>query len=210
MSSSLAANASRQTAVLAAILGIHIGAFILAGLGLGPQRWMQPPPAAITLLQEPIEPAMPVRPDAFRAGGYELPVQPEPDLDIPRIQDPMPDASGGRESATVRMDGGPATAATLDRSAAPRMRGGSVAALVGACYPSASRRLGEEGRVVVRVVIGASGRPARWAVDQSSGFPRLDAAANNCVIRRLEFVAGQRDGRALEAVVLLPVVFRLD
>jgi protein TonB len=81
--------------------------------------------------------------------------------------------------------------------------------LIAACYPSASRRHGEEGRVIVRVVIDAVGRPSDSRVERSSGFTRLDRVAD-CVVRRLEFVPARRDGRALEATVLLPVMFRLD
>ena len=81
--------------------------------------------------------------------------------------------------------------------------------LIDSCYPVASRRLSEEGRVVASVVIGADGRPATWSVDEGSGFPRLDAAMD-CVLRRLEFVAGRRDGRAVDATVRVPIVFRLN
>ena len=62
---------------------------------------------------------------------------------------------------------------------------------------------------VVRVAIGADGRVAALSVAQSTGFPRLDGAVD-CVLRRLEFLAGRRDGRAAELEVLLPVVFRLN
>jgi hypothetical protein len=40
------------------------------------------------------------------------------------------------------------------------------------------------------------------------GFPGLDAAMD-CVLGQLEFVAGRRDGRAVEAMARLPIVFRL-
>jgi protein TonB len=83
-----------------------------------------------------------------------------------------------------------------------------VQSLIDSCFPAAARRLSEEGLVVARVVIGADGRALSWVVDQGSGFPRLDAAMD-CVLRRLEFVAGRRDGRAVEATARLPIVFRL-
>ena len=63
--------------------------------------------------------------------------------------------------------------------------------------------------MVARIVIDATGQVTAWTVERSSGFPRLDAALE-CVIRRLEFVPGRRDGRAVEATVMLPIVFRLD
>ena len=81
--------------------------------------------------------------------------------------------------------------------------------MINACYPAGARRAGEEGRVTVRVVIGAGGPASTWNVEHGSGFPRLDAAVG-CVIRRLEFLPGRRDGRAVDATVMLPIVFRLD
>ena len=90
-----------------------------------------------------------------------------------------------------------------------RTRDSRLAALIDACYPSASRRLAEEGRVVINVRVDASGRAAAWNIVERSGFARLDAAVD-CVVRRLEFNAGRRDGAAVEASALLPIVFRLD
>jgi len=50
-------------------------------------------------------------------------------------------------------------------------------------YPAMSRRLGEQGKVVVRVLIGADGQPQRAEVKRGSGFPRLDQAALDYVMR---------------------------
>jgi TonB family protein len=52
------------------------------------------------------------------------------------------------------------------------------------------------------------GRASARTVAGSSGFARLDAAVT-CVIRRLEFNPGRRDGAAVAASVTLPIVFRL-
>jgi TonB family protein len=52
------------------------------------------------------------------------------------------------------------------------------------------------------------GRSSARTVAGSSGFARLDAAVT-CVIRRLEFNPGRRDGAAVAASVTLPIVFRL-
>lgn len=44
-------------------------------------------------------------------------------------------------------------------------------------YPALSRRLGEEGRVLLRVWVGPQGRTERVEVKESSGYQRLDQAA---------------------------------
>ena len=48
-------------------------------------------------------------------------------------------------------------------------------------YPSASRRLGEEGVVKLLVYLSAEGRATDAKVETSSGFPRLDEANIACV-----------------------------
>jgi protein TonB len=62
-------------------------------------------------------------------------------------------------------------------------------------YPPVSRRLGEQGTVVLEVLVGANGRATEAKVVQSSGFPRLDAAAIEGVKANYRFVPGTVDGR---------------
>jgi protein TonB len=89
------------------------------------------------------------------------------------------------------------------------VRGDRVSAAINACYPSASRRLSEEGRVVATITVGSDGKAGAISVAQSSGFERLDGAAE-CVIRKLAFNPGKRDGVAVEAQATLPIVFKLE
>lgn len=58
-------------------------------------------------------------------------------------------------------------------------------------YPALSRRLGEQGRAVVRVLIGADGLPQKAELHSSSGFERLDRAALDTVMR-WRYVPGKR------------------
>ena len=76
-------------------------------------------------------------------------------------------------------------------------------------YPPASRRSGEQGTVRLKVLVDTNGRPSNVAVAQSSGFPRLDAAIE-CVVRRLPFEPGKRDGQAVDSQVSIPIVFKLE
>ena len=75
-------------------------------------------------------------------------------------------------------------------------------------YPSLSRRLGEEGRVVLRVYVETSGLPSTVEVRTSSGSERLDQAAMEAV-RRWKFVAAKQGERAVPAHVLVPILFNL-
>lgn len=75
-------------------------------------------------------------------------------------------------------------------------------------YPSLSRRLGEQGRVVLRVKVAASGLPTEVILQASSGSPRLDQAALETV-RRWKFVPARLGNETVAASVLVPIVFSL-
>jgi protein TonB len=76
-------------------------------------------------------------------------------------------------------------------------------------YPMASRRLGEEGRVVLRVLVDAQGRAEAVELERSSGFPRLDTAAREAVVQ-WRFVPARRGSEPVPARVLVPIVFNLE
>lgn len=75
-------------------------------------------------------------------------------------------------------------------------------------YPPLSRRLREQGRVLMRVYVDPHGAPAQVQVRQSSGHRRLDSAAESAV-RRWRFVPARRGSDAIGAWVLVPISFSL-
>ncbi|HEX5162536.1 MAG TPA: energy transducer TonB [Steroidobacteraceae bacterium] len=76
-------------------------------------------------------------------------------------------------------------------------------------YPSMSRRLGEQGRVVLRVLVSAGGRADEIQIRESSGHARLDNAARDTV-RDWRFVPAKRGETPVPAWVLIPVSFQLE
>lgn len=60
-------------------------------------------------------------------------------------------------------------------------------------YPARSRRMGEQGKVIVRVLIGVDGLAQKAEIRKSSGFERLDEAALNTV-KAWRYVPGKRAG----------------
>ena len=62
-------------------------------------------------------------------------------------------------------------------------------------YPPVSRRLGEQGTVILEVLVDPSGRAVDAKVVQSSGFPRLDQAALDGVKSNYRFAPGAVDGK---------------
>ncbi|ENO90749.1 energy transducer TonB [Thauera linaloolentis] len=75
-------------------------------------------------------------------------------------------------------------------------------------YPPLSRRLREEGQVMLRVLVSSDGQPSRIEVRTSSGSERLDRAAEQAVAR-WRFVPAKRGDTPVEAWVLVPIVFKL-
>lgn len=76
-------------------------------------------------------------------------------------------------------------------------------------YPYISRRTGEQGRVVLRVQVSASGTAEDVEVRSTSGHARLDQAALEAV-RHWKFVPARRGATPVPASVLVPVSFRLE
>ncbi|TBR14266.1 energy transducer TonB [Rugosibacter aromaticivorans] len=75
-------------------------------------------------------------------------------------------------------------------------------------YPPLSRRVGEQGRVVLRVRVGADGLANDVQLHISSGFARLDNSALETV-QHWKFVPARRGNEAIAATVLIPIVFSL-
>lgn len=75
-------------------------------------------------------------------------------------------------------------------------------------YPALARRLGEEGRVVLRVLVSPAGHPEQVEVKSSSGSPRLDESALTTV-RTWKFVPARQGDHPVAAWVLVPISFSL-
>ena len=76
-------------------------------------------------------------------------------------------------------------------------------------YPHASRRLGEQGKVLLRVYVSAAGLAEKVEIKLGSGFARLDQAAHDAVIR-WRFVPARRGEQTIAAWVQVPITFQLD
>ena len=76
-------------------------------------------------------------------------------------------------------------------------------------YPPISKRLGEQGKVVVRVLIAADGSAQQGEIRQSSGYDRLDQAALQTVLK-WRYVPGKRAGVAEAMWFNVPIHFVLE
>lgn len=174
----------------------------------------QPPPAP-----PPPKPA-PVKPTPVRAPAPVKAVAPQPQPPLPlAIADPTPSVNAPT-GAVAPAVAAPAPAepvaaapAAPARPVPPRMMLPSSDADYlqnpKPAYPSLSKRLGEQGRVVVRVFIETDGTAKRAEIGQSSGFDRLDQAALNTVLR-WRYVPGKRAGTAEAMWFNVPISFVLE
>jgi protein TonB len=71
-----------------------------------------------------------------------------------------------------------------------------------------SRRVGEHGRVLLRVYVQPDGAAAQVEVRESSGYERLDKAARDTV-KRWRFVPAKQGDRGVAAWVLVPISFSI-
>ena len=76
-------------------------------------------------------------------------------------------------------------------------------------YPRMSRRMGEQGTVLVRVLINTEGRAEQAEIRTSSGYVRLDEAALDTV-KRWRYMPGKRAGTAEAMWFNVPLRFVLD
>lgn len=170
----------------------------LLGLGLG--LWKDGSPRA------PIAPVMVslVMPSSAQSPATVRPSRASPPQPLAADLAPhnMSVPSETREVASVTERAGPETALSPPRFDADYLENPAPP------YPHLSRRLGEEGRVLVRVLVDREGQPRTVALDASSGHSRLDNAAVQTV-RRWRFIPAKHGEQPVSEWVVVPVMFSL-
>lgn len=76
-------------------------------------------------------------------------------------------------------------------------------------YPEISRRLGEEGLVMLRVLVDENGAAKKVELKKTSGFERLDKSAFETV-SSWKFIAAKKSGTSVLAWVQIPIRFSLQ
>ena len=76
-------------------------------------------------------------------------------------------------------------------------------------YPAASRRMGEEGRVVLELYVDETGDVTKGKIAQSSGFPRLDKTALIHAKRKWHFLPAMQNGKPVGHWIKFAVEFKL-
>jgi periplasmic protein TonB len=76
-------------------------------------------------------------------------------------------------------------------------------------YPQMARRLGQEGRVLLKVLVAESGMAQTVELAKSSGHEKLDQAAIEAV-KKWSFIPAKRSNQPISAYVLVPIKFSLN
>lgn len=76
-------------------------------------------------------------------------------------------------------------------------------------YPESARWNREEGRVTLRLKVRADGKVVEVQMLESSGHPLLDRAARDTAWR-WRLLPAQREGRAVDGVLVKTLEFRLE
>lgn len=214
----------RRFVIVAAVIGFHVlGLWALQAGLLRRAVELVVPVAVMAELIEPPQPQVTPEPTPPRPQPAPKPVAP-----VQRVvkQAPMPlaipDPTPAPEAPTgvVSAPPAPVPAVTEPVAAAPaappappkvELPSSDAAYLSNPQppYPPLSKRLGEQGRVVVRVHISTDGIATRAEVQKSSGFPRLDETAVQTVLR-WRYVPGKRAGVPEAMWYSVPVTFVLD
>jgi len=140
-----------------------------------------------TVTKAPVQPLQPLQPQALPlAIAASTPSLDAPTDIITPLLSPAPAPVAAATDAPVASPPAPATF-QLPSSSADYLQNPKPP------YPPLSARLGETGKVVYKVWIGPDGKAQRAELVSSSGFPRLDKAAYETVMR-WRYVPGKRNG----------------
>lgn len=122
---------------------------------------------------------------------------PEPEPVMEQAKEAGPVA----EAPPTQMQTGPVTLSSELSVSCPK--------LTAPAYPAISRRMGEEGKLVLRVELDENGRIDDAKVINSSGYERLDEAAL-AAVKNWQCNPSLRNGQPVRAVALQPFNFVLQ
>jgi protein TonB len=167
---------------------------IIAEVKPPPETPPPPPPPQLTTPPPPFIPppeiqvALPPPPQAITQTTSVKPPE-------PRLTPPAPPAPPAPVAPPVRI------AASIDPAKDCRDK---------PAYPSLSRRVGEEGVVVLEFTIEANGDVLEAKIKQSSGHPRLDEAAKRGLTTLCKFHPGTVDGKPERSTATIAYRWQLN
>jgi len=209
MNYALASTASStcRSTLFGLVIAAHAGVFLLLATARTVLPQVMEMPLVVDLLAAPVPPEAPkpqpvVKPTPVRP---PTPAEPHtPPLDASRSS--VPAAQAPSVAVPDKPVAAPAATAEV---ASPARFDADYLKNPPPPYPPLSRRMGEEGQVMLRVLVNAQGSADSVEIKTSSGSTRLDSAAVDTV-KRWKFVPAKRGEVAVPSAVLVPIIFKLE
>lgn len=202
-------SSAQRSGLLGIVIGAHVAVLlvVMAAKTVAPQ--IMEMPLIVDLLQPPAEQKQPeakplpvVKPQPVREKPAPTPKPTIPVLEATQNTQPAPAAPVATppEVKPAPPAAEPVVQARFDadylKNPAPP-------------YPPLSKRMGEEGKVMLRVLVSERGRPEKVDVQKSSGYARLDEAARQAALRAV-FKPHLEDGRPVAVYALIPINFSIQ
>jgi protein TonB len=198
---------TRRSGLLTVVIGLHIGIFliILAVKTVVPQ--IMEMPLVVDLLQAEAEPKPPeAKPLPV---SKPQPVKPQPKTKAPLLEATNSTAPAPAAPVAAQTETKPAPATPVSEPVSLARFDADYLRNPPPTYPPLSRRMGEEGKVILRVSVNAQGGADSVEVKTSSGSPRLDDAAVH-TIKKWKFISAKRGDTPVQSWVLVPIIFKLE
>ncbi len=201
----------QRSSLLGIIVALHLGllALVVTARAVAPQ--IMAPPLIVDLVQPPeaekapeAKPLPVIHPQPQRQKAVPVSKPPVPILEttsstVPADAAPVAVPAEGKPSTTSQAS----ETLTHARFDADFLRNPAPP------YPPLSRRVGEEGKVVLRVSVNPHGNADSVEIRTSSGSSRLDEAARKTV-QAWKFIPAKRGETAVQSWVLVPIIFKLE
>jgi len=202
-------SSAQRSGLLGVVIGLHAAVFlvIMAAKTIAPQ--LVEMPLIVDLLQPPAEIKQPVakplpmaKPQPVR---QPVPKTPTPVIEATRSELPAPAAPVASPPDIKPAPPAPPAAEPVSQARfdADYLKNPAPA------YPPLSRRMGEEGKVILRVSVNPQGSADSVEIKTSSGSQRLDESAQKTV-RNWKFIPAKRGDTAVQSWVLVPIIFKLE
>jgi periplasmic protein TonB len=202
-------SSAQRSSLLGVVIGLHAAVFlvIMAAKTIVPE--IVEMPLIVDLLQPPAEIKQPV--------AKPLPmVKPQPVRQpIPKTPTPVIEATRSEQPAVAAPLASPPDikpAPPAPPAAEPVSQARFDADYLknpAPPYPPLSRKIGEEGKVILRVSVNPQGSADSVEIKTSSGSQRLDESAQRTV-RNWKFIPAKRGDTAVQSWVLVPIIFKLE
>lgn len=223
-----------KTLTLTAVVLVHIAGLVWAAQHLSITEPVVTPPSVVGVLVAP-EPAPAAPKQVVQAPPPKPETRPTPPKPVSKpaptpvpkqeavrepVAEPTPQAAASAPSAASTAPATPASSSTAPaqnnapaqeatQAVTPPRTDAAHLNNPAPQYPALSRRLGEQGRVMVDVYILPDGSVGEIKLNRSSGFPRLDAAALQAV-KNWKFVPAKRGDKPIAFWYVQPVSFVLN